>query len=49
VDVEKGHKWYNVDHASVRDVTGRHHPAGYVEGLPGFTGASPIHNVALNK
>ena len=48
VDVEKGHKWYDVDAANVRDVTGRKHPAGYVEGLAGFTGFSPIHNVALN-
>lgn len=48
VDVEKGHKWYDVDAANVRDVTGRKHPAGYVEGLAGFTGFSPVHNVALN-
>ena len=46
--MEKGHKWYDVDAANVRDVTGRKHPAGYVENLAGFTGASPIHNVALN-
>jgi hypothetical protein len=45
----KGHKWYNVDPNNVRDVTGRRHPEGYVEGLPGFTGFSPIHNVPVKK